>query len=345
MGERTRAGGDAEDTEIDPWLSEVEGHLFELRRLFEMENRQVVAGLVTVQQNIAATLEFSSSVRRAFDDIRAEGRLLLEQSGEIRTSTNALTDCLSDTRDKVGVMSEDVSEIGKVLREIAGIAKQTDLLALNATVEAARAGEAGKGFAVVANEVKGLSQQTEDLLRRISVRIESVVARAADAQGSIDDAKARGDRSAEVVETFHQGIERTFRDTDAAAGNLAQTNDRIFIALAKLDHVIWKVNTYLSVLEGQPAFQFVDHHSCRLGKWYYQGAGQSEFGGLPSFASIERPHAAVHTQTRRVFDLLEDVQGNMGAIWPAVEAMERASEEIFKRLDALLDEKGRAASR
>lgn len=61
----------------------------------------------------------------------------------------------------------EVSNINDVARQISGVAKQTNLLSLNARIESARTGKAGEGFEVVANEVKQLatrsSQATEGM--------------------------------------------------------------------------------------------------------------------------------------------------------------------------------------
>ncbi|MGE3171995.1 MAG: methyl-accepting chemotaxis protein [Planctomycetota bacterium] len=324
--------------DLERQFAAVEGWLQQMRALFELENEQLRSGLATVQQNIAATLSLNSNVVAAFEGIQREGQRLLEQAGGIRSASQDLTGQLGTAHEKVGAMSGEVQEIGKILLEIEGIADQTNLLALNATIEAARAGEAGKGFAVVASEVKELSKQTANMLQRISQLTRTIQSRAVEAQQSIAQASADGGRALAAVTAFHDGIHQTFRSTDAAAGHLSRTNDRIFVGLAKLDHVIWKVNTYLSVLQEKPVFQFVDHHGCRLGKWYYEGEGRRKFATTAGYQAVEAPHATVHDSTRRVFDQLGDVRGNFPKIHDAVVRMERASEEIFRSLDRLLEQ-------
>ncbi|QGU96823.1 chemotaxis protein [Clostridium bovifaecis] len=61
-----------------------------------------------------------------------------------------------------------------MLKFVGNVARQTNLLGLNAAIESSRAGEYGKGFSVVAKEIRKLSNSSNESIRQIDTTLKSI---------------------------------------------------------------------------------------------------------------------------------------------------------------------------
>jgi methyl-accepting chemotaxis protein len=104
----------------------------------------------------------------AFAHVHSMGAAGRDRAHALGADMAAIRDSLDTTAQAVEHLVHRTDAIKAFVGKIQGVARQTQLLALNASIEAARAGSNGRGFAVVADEVRALAVNTDQATQDIA---------------------------------------------------------------------------------------------------------------------------------------------------------------------------------
>jgi methyl-accepting chemotaxis protein len=150
--------------------------------------------ITNIHESVAKVSETTSDTQvcsERISEVTDQGRVDLEGMLQLFKLWSANADRQEQA---VIQLTERTTAVDGIIRLIADLADQCNLLAVNATIEAARAGEHGKGFGVVANEIRTLADQTKQSARQITGLIKSMKEAVIGAAALVGEGKMGADK-------------------------------------------------------------------------------------------------------------------------------------------------------
>ena len=196
---------------------ELKDNLIEMFKDYQSKMPSIVETILRMSKDVESLRASIEQLSGGIDEQSGLFSQLMERSGEITP--------------KLNMLGQSTKKISDVMKMIDDIASQINLLALNAAIEAARAGEAGRGFSVVAQEVRKLSENTQESLQTSDAAIKALMHDVNEISSILVENQKFEDKIGEFDENFsaqmkdlHKNLEDGFKHIKASTGSIEELN-------------------------------------------------------------------------------------------------------------------------
>ncbi|HAP44601.1 MAG: hypothetical protein A2087_08330 [Spirochaetes bacterium GWD1_61_31] len=215
-------------TESSATVEQIAKNIERLYQLIEKQSEGVATSSSSIEEMVANIQSVTANIERM-------GTYYEALLGKSTTGREAIATVVRQVRE-IDQQSESLQEANSL---IAGIAAQTNLLAMNAAIEAAHAGEAGSGFAVVADEIRKLAENAALQSKTITQNIratKTVVAAVVTSSGAAE-------RTFEEIVEQIRILSRLEEEIKYAMLEQSSGSSQILDSLASINDITFDVRT------------------------------------------------------------------------------------------------------
>jgi methyl-accepting chemotaxis protein len=192
--------------------------------------------------NIEQTVDLSQKSITSAQEGVASLEHAMEQMDQIVSVMDASSTAVKE-------LEEKSKQVLNVINVITDIAQQTNLLALNAAIEAAQAGEHGRGFEVVAEEVRKLSNESNNSAGQIMNVLTEILEKIDDVSRFTTNASKLAHSTSSVVSDTGNNIKNSMEAINKAYIQMGQSAKEVEQSSIRADNVAKDQATVLNISE------------------------------------------------------------------------------------------------